>query len=355
MANFLDVARDIYLRENAGRATESFKAVFTGIAALNDVYAKATIDTDNLEAVFAAFEMAQLFGRLNRFDAPRLASLADAMRELIVETLEQRVGFPIPNRSGQTINVEPPRGYGEFVAGLPKTPADLARISFITFNYDLALDFTLRYHDVPIDYGLQSTRSPGRVLLLKLHGSVNWMACGNCGVAVYDLQEHVRFPKSVAAPLVDNGTWARLRVAEELRRFNHCNDNVKGSGVPLLVPPTWSKAEYHRQLAAVWRTAAQELASARNIVVIGYSLPEADTFFRYLYALGTVSDTRIERFWVVDSDGSGAVAERFQTLLGPTARSRFHHIPEAFERAVYGSGAAAAFRAFVQQLGEWRD
>jgi hypothetical protein len=38
----------------------------------------------------------------------------------------------------------------------------------------------------------------------------------------------------------------------------------------------------------VWRTAAQHLSEAEHIFIIGYSLPETDQFFRYLYGLGTV-------------------------------------------------------------------
>ena len=55
----------------------------------------------------------------------------------------------------------------------------------------------------------------------------------------------------------------------------------------MIVPPTWNKTEYHSNLSHVWHEAAVELGSARNIYVFGYSLPETDSFFRYLFALGT--------------------------------------------------------------------
>lgn len=347
MANFLDVARQIHLSDEAGLSAPHFASVFRAIAALNDVYAKATIDTDNLEAVFAAFEMAQLFGRLKKFnDQAALAGLTESIRGLIVETLEQTVFFHVSSRQGDEIYIDGPPGYGHLVALLgQKTPPDLSRYSFITFNYDLALDFTFRWRDIPIDYGLKSEVRPSKrhALLLKLHGSINWTECRNCDVGVYDLGAHIVSVRQAAPPLVPDRRGVCLRVAEHLATFDHCNDSSKGSGVPLLVPPTWSKAEHHRRIERVWRRAAEELSTARNIIVIGYSLPETDAFFRYLYALGTVSDTRIERFWLVDPDNSGKAAAQFRALLGPTVANRFRLIKMPFENAVDQNGDLNSF------------
>ena len=47
---------------------------------------------------------------------------------------------------------------------------------------------------------------------------------------------------------------------------------------------------------------SRHLSVARNIIVVGYSLSASDQFFRYLYALGTVGATRIEKFLLVDPD-----------------------------------------------------
>jgi hypothetical protein len=44
---------------------------------------------------------------------------------------------------------------------------------------------------------------------------------------------------------------------------------------------------------------------AQEIIVIGYSLPETDFFFRNLFALGTVGRKFIRRFAVVNPDWSG--------------------------------------------------
>jgi hypothetical protein len=101
---------------------------------------------------------------------------------------------------------------------------------------------------------------------------------------------------------------------------------------PVIVPPTWSKAEHHARIEQVWREAARELSEARNIYVIGYSLPATDQFFRYLYAVGSIGDGRLRRFWVFDPEKE--VHARFEALLGPGARGRFKPYEMTFEKAI---------------------
>jgi hypothetical protein len=100
--------------------------------------------------------------------------------------------------------------------------------------------------------------------------------------------------------------------------------------VPLLVPPSWNKLDYGRHLAPIWKRAAEELSNAENIFVIGYSLPETDAFFRHLYALGSLGDRLIKRFWVFDLDRSGSVESRFRAVLGKAALSRFKYSSNGF-------------------------
>jgi hypothetical protein len=82
----------------------------------------------------------------------------------------------------------------------------------------------------------------------------------------------------------------------------------------------------------VWRTAALHLSEAENVVVIGYSVPDSDEFFRYFYALGSVGESVLNVFAVVDPDGGAA--DRFRLLLGLGARDRFHHVPHRFQESL---------------------
>jgi len=114
-------------------------------------------------------------------------------------------------------------------------------------------------------------------------------------------------------------------ISSHFNEFHHCPDS-RFQNAPYVVPPTWNKSQYHSELEAVWKSAADELSSAANIIVCGYSLPDSDQFFRYLYALGTVGDLRLKNIWVFDRDDR--VKKRFNKLLGQAAipRFKFHQL-----------------------------
>jgi hypothetical protein len=138
----------------------------------------------------------------------------------------------------------------------------------------------------------------------------------------------------------DEITRQFLEVSDSLPELEHCG--VCLNKVPVIVPPTWNKSSYHGALSNVWSTAAQELSEARNIYVFGYSLPESDQFFRYLFALGTFGPSRIRRFWVFDPDAS--VEQRYLRFIGKGIRNRFQYYDRCFYNDVRYSEREGALK-----------
>ena len=206
--------------------------------------------------------------------------------------------------------------------------SDLGPISFITFNYDLCLDYMLYRHRERIDYCFDD-QSGGGMAVMKLHGSVNWGRCAGCKTVLpWTLPDFFQKISWSNALLFQKVESVSLDVGAKITARVHCAGHAND---PVIVPPTWNKAEY-QQIANVWKHAGLHLAEAENIIVIGYSLPETDQFFRYLFALGTIGDARPQRFWVVDPDTK--VGERFRALLGPAFRTRFRHYKKKFSEAI---------------------
>jgi hypothetical protein len=108
-------------------------------------------------------------------------------------------------------------------------------------------------------------------------------------------------------------------------------ETAGGEVLPVIVPPSWNKADSHKSVAQVWKRAAIELSEAEYIYVVGYSLPETDSFFRQLFALGTVGDNLLRGFDVYNPDLSRE--DSFRKILGPGARSRFKFKPVDFKDA----------------------
>jgi NAD-dependent SIR2 family protein deacetylase len=320
MNDFLDVADG--LRKNPATRVPELDLVFRGRDALQSVLSKASIDLLNLESVFAAFEMAKLLRRLGLLSIEEIDALPGAMARLIQCTLETTITFPI---SGQ--QVRPPQPYDNLGAWLAKqkNKANWPRVSFITFNYDICLDYALFFHTLPVDYCLGSPL-PRTVRLMKLHGSLNWSQCPTCKYIVpLQLDQFFRGKQSAY-----DANRVKIPISSGLGRVPHCGGSL--SSQPFIAPPTWNKTQYHSQLESVWQAAAQELSDAENIVICGYSLPETDQFFRYLYALGTVGGSGLKRFWVVNPDPS--VLVRFEMLCGPLAKSRFRFLPVTVQQAL---------------------
>lgn len=204
------------------------------------------------------------------------------------------------------------------------------RCSIITFNYDLALDYALYYNRHPADYCLPGSVRPGLIPAMKLHGSLNWAICSKCRrIIPWDLGAFFQRPRW---NLLGDPESVYLDLGSQLPSdLVHCDRYVKPE--PVIVPPTWNKTEYHRGLSTVWSRAASELSDAENIFVSGYSLTETDSFFRYLFALGSVGESRIKRFWVFDPDEQDKVLKRFEKLIGSGAKQRFR-----FKKQTFGEG-----------------
>lgn len=327
MGDFLDVAADLLRRDDVKDAKDDFTAVFEGIARLQQVHSKAQLDLQNIEAVFAAFEMARTLGGFADYGQDAADALVHAMRKLIVRTLEQTILLPVVG--SQT---HPPPPYGEFAAlcaGL-RDARPSQSVSALTFNYDVGVDQGFYWHQMPIDYGLEEGAQADAVPVLKLHGSLNWGRCRTCNrVVPWTLPMYFR--EFSFRNLFDHKT-VRMAIGSQLESLKHCDAPVAAD--PVLVPPTWNKTEYHRAIGSVWSRAARELREADSILVFGFSLPPSDAFFSYLYALGTAGGTPLRRFWVFDPDPSGIVERRFRSLLGPGAEQRFRLFKEPFDVAI---------------------
>ena len=329
MKDFLDRAEDIlnYHRRQIGSYETSFNNVFAALAELQAVHAKSFLDLNNIEVIFGAFEMAQILGRLGNLEQESITGLRSSIIDLIVKTLEDSVMFEV--RNGNIITPSPYKDLLEIIrqldnsliAGLPSL-----EYAFITFNYDLALDYSLTSYAFTPNYCLTQKTSPGTPYL-KLHGSINWGTCSGCGKIIpYNILDATRWDPFRLKEL----KHVRYDLGSQIRDINHCGIPIKGP--PVIIPPTWNKTAPHDDLLNVWRTASRELASAENIFVIGYSMPETDLFFRYLYSLGSEGPVRIKRFCVIDPDPE--VETRFRRIIGRGIENRFRFLNTDFKKAI---------------------
>jgi hypothetical protein len=346
MRDFLKTAKTLQSRKAFGSDSNDIQTVLdTAFKDLRPVQVKSSIDYQNVEELFSAIDMGVFLGVFGSRNVTTLSDLGRAIRVFIYRTIEETVRIPFDGRQFGLL-----KGYSDLATTTLNKTRDTARlgqidVSFITFNYDTCLEFALVRSGLGVNYGLSETfidqdecSYQVSVPVMKLHGSINWAMCAKYNVIVPT--EINPWRRASAISLFDQQHPLRLDLGTRIRGRQHKCGNLLDV-VPYIVPPTWDKASGATGLKDVWRGAAKELASADNIVVIGYSMPATDTFFKYLYALGSDSDVHLEKFVVINGIDGQDTESRFRALLGPMSVGGFQNHSFVF------SGAGRVIRDIV--------
>jgi len=330
MADFLDIAYNLRITGQVNNVAEHFDRVFKAIVGLQSVHSKSQLDITNIESIFNAFEIANTLNKLPTFTSQEIPQVVNSLKKVIVSTLEKTVKFPT---SGGRIDA--PFAYGP-LAYLVDQIREKARtkytVSIMTFNYDIAMDIAMFRYGLGVNYCFDNVDSPGSVPLLKLHGSLNWAAKSGDG-QIIPLTISQYFQKYNLPELFD-GKYCTLPIGSQLSEYFQKYTDIIITNEPVIVPPSWNKAEYHSTLSKVWNRAAKELTDAEYIFILGYSLPETDAFFRLLYALGTVGNNPLKKIEIYNPENSGQTKKRFEDIIGPGAKARFKYYPTRFSDAI---------------------
>ncbi len=326
MNNFFDKAEDLYIAGKFAEDKELIARTFQCIDFLQKVYSKSNIDLRNLEQVFGLIELGSLLDLRYKQKELFFNEYRDSIIRLIIRTIEESVDY---KGSQEAIG-----DYGEISSLINQ--GKLSETTFISFNYDCYLDLTLAKNKLSFRYclkddhvndGFYSHRSEFDTFkILKLHGSLNWTLCSDSkeskDLKVIPLTKFSEYetktgPNDIVRKLSISKIITEKKNSEEMiaGKYKIVEDN------PFIVPPTWNKLNMQPELISVWKQAAKAFSEAQNIVVIGYSLPETDVFFKYLYALGSISSARIRKFLVFNPDQS--VEAKFKQLLGQGVVNQF--------------------------------
>lgn len=330
MNRFIDEADDLRTSATSGIDKAAFDLFFDVLQeGFQRLHAKSSVSLRNIESVFGLVEMASLIGKLPGFDDDKLHKLSQAIRAVLIQTIEQRGRFEYDPLFGYL----PPPPYVGLAAAHEegKKRGEPNPVAFITFNYDIGLDFALHWSNLEIDYGLSEPR-PQAVPLLKLHGSLNWSGCSICHqIRALDFGRLFgAYPLRVQSGVARS--QRSLPVGPVLGRLPpHCV-GATPSAVAAIVPPSWNKTQYASQFGQVWKRAAVEIEEAEEIIIAGYSIPPTDSFFRDLLALSLAGRTRVRKLVVVNTEDS--VVGTLRGLMGPEMIDRVEGVSGSFENFV---------------------
>lgn len=226
------------------------------------------------------------------------------MSQMIIKNLLAQVLF----EKMSSIKEEDYDLYESFVRHL--NPDDL----IITFNYDTILetcfensDKAYRFFPHRLSYvgelrglspygGTIDTEHRREVVLLKVHGSIDWfdiepyerhhkdaMQQGS-----FRLPEHTIFnnPTAFKPKKIIEGPYFERSLLNRIYRVRNLEEYFKNSNLvseaPLILPPSSNKIVYLNALREFWTSSSsysdQPVFAAKNVIVIGFSLPKHDDY-----------------------------------------------------------------------------
>jgi hypothetical protein len=168
---------------------------------------------------------------------------------------------------------------------------------------------TAAYRDRRHDFGL----------LLKIHGSLNWLYCPNCHRLDIGLTQN-------------GGGLNTYKVLNDLYTEVNLHDRYSCQGAPckcgsfvrpVLITPTHKKDYRNPHISRVWYEAERTLREADRVYFVGYSLPDDDVEVIYLLKRGLAHLTdRPQQITVVARGKPGdkihdhEAGRRYRTLFG---------------------------------------
>lgn len=157
-------------------------------------------------------------------------------------------------------------------------------------------------------------------LLLKLHGSLNWLYCPNCQRLDIGLSEEG--PDSLNTRKVLDDLYQEVNLHDKYSCQGadclDCGSQVR----PVLITPTHKKDYRNPHIAQVWYQAERVLRESDRVFIIGYSLPGDDVEVIYLLKRGLAHLSSPEKITVVQRGkprqriNDHVVGRRYRALFG---------------------------------------
>jgi hypothetical protein len=200
--------------------------------------------------------------------------------------------------------------------------------SIISYNWDTIADHTLfrikaeqlkNYARLLRDDKIIVDNYINKGILLKLHGSLNWMICHNSNCKDY---------KKIRPPFQEK-RYQLLNIID-LWTCKSCGEERTE---PLILPPVSNKMIHKNSfLKKQWLIARQKLVDVTELIFIGYSFPPTDYYSDWLFRqLNLIEGKDKPRIIIVNpeySDKSSLVYKRYSTIFNDFEITHFNTLKD---------------------------
>lgn len=187
----------------------------------------------------------------------------------------------------------------------------------ISFNYDLTIETILHELNVNCDYGVDETAIENSLLLMKMHGSVNWAFCTNC-------KQFVFYPDYQASKV--------------LEKKSKCPKCKKSSLEIIIIPPILYKDTFYKNpmyetlIRRLWGFANDELVTTNKVVFIGFSMSETDAYAEELFKLSSNMNSDV----------------KYELVTRPKTAKKLKDLKKRYEQVLVGNKIKIITKSFSE-------
>lgn len=201
--------------------------------------------------------------------------------------------------------------------------------TFVSLNWDTGLESLLQDMGVEFDYGIEFDNNSlvnsfferkerrvnldHKVLVLKPHGSLNWLYCRQC-VSLLNATEYNYYEKRSMNSLGVTNDYAVICPA--------CGNYTETS--PIIIPPSHNKRVRLGISDPISRKIRHRFRDSNTLIFVGYSFREADYDIRYLLASSLEAAT----------SGFNTASKNLVVYDNPTTAGRIKSFVEQFNTGI---------------------
>jgi hypothetical protein len=329
-------------------------------AELDSYHGRAQFDDRNIEDILSILSFNVLAG--HRKDTQKFASMTNA----IARTIEICCGVKHPGldpRSGRVVK-EGPELYRAFWKSLFSAVDKGHRLpTILTFNYDLVLERSLLQVLVGTEYG-SKVHLPFEKIAVNYHYEPIKPQRYCVKYVKYDMWS-AQPPTSTLGTVLEEipydseGTFSVIDLIKLHGSLNfpfptkrkttlamHWN-MAAALAEPFILPPVFNKLSSDAA-SSMWSAALSRLRAAKNVVVVGYSLPQTDIYMQYFLKAALGPNLNLNKLVVFDpvlhtkSESCDQMKHRYESCFSPQLRGRIEFSPSTNPPSLL-QGSAEAF------------
>ena len=308
-------------------------------AELDNIHGRAVFDDRNIEDILSVLAFNVLGGGKkdkNKFDTVTRA---------ICRTIELCSTIVDPRLADghATVISDSPHVYRTFWHGMFEWVSKGNSLPpIITFNYDLVLELSLLQLLNNTIYNQFDKVLPFKSIGVHYSHPFGLDSAFGLGQVHYGIEKRKlgTITTSTTANEADKG-YQRVDILKLHGSLNFpknakgLSDLVFGKSVenPGILPPVSNKLS-GKAADEIWRAALLKLRSARNVVFVGYSLPQTDMYMQYFLKAALGPNLDLDKITVFDpvlfkpnSTAGGQMRDRFEMCFSENMRKRIYFTP----------------------------